>query len=423
MHRALFIASFDSQLKWCRTVRQEFEQRGFICRTIVPGVRSALSEAQIQAAGFDQVERRSWDDTVSLALSHDVVISSLSGPMTRKLNFELSVSTQPGPRPLLVAGWVGIIIEKLTAGYLDRHGCDVVAVNSKEDFARFSNVAHTLDIPTDNLILTGLPFLPNTIAAQKTGPIQRVLFADQPTVPENREERLFVYNSMIRYALRHPDREVILKPRHRPDEDTFHKMKFAPEALLKDREVPSNFRIDYTPISEMVHNIDLMVTMSSTASLEALAVGTRVAYPLDLGVHEKYGNHVFEKTGLLRSFEQIMADDIGTPAESFIDSYFFSKPAASFEMIVSRCEELLDRGEWPHDRAWNTDFFKSMRTAHFEIQELRQEYRHLRARGQEQNTSMLQRCLRRFGALLKAILPHRVSLQLWRIAKQYRLLP
>ncbi|MFP3422489.1 hypothetical protein R0K19_24270, partial [Bacillus sp. SIMBA_161] len=78
-----------------------------------------------------------------------------------------------------------------------------------------------------------------------------------------------------------------------------------------------------------------------------------------------------------------MADDIGTPAESFIDSYFFSKPAASFEMIVSRCEELLDRGEWPHDRAWNTDFFKSMRTAHFEIQELRQEYRHLRARGQE----------------------------------------
>jgi len=421
MRRALFIASFDSQLKWCRNVRQEFERRGFICRTIVPGVRSALSEAQVEAAGFESVERKSWDDTVSLALSHDVVVSSLSGPMTRKLTFELSVSDLPGPRPLLVSGWVGIIIEKLTAGYLDRHGCDVVAVNSKEDLARFHDAAATLDLPTENLLLTGLPFLPATLAPQKTAPIHRVLFADQPTVPENREERLFLYNAMIRYAQQHPDRDVILKPRHRPDEDTFHKMKFAPETLLQGQAVPTNFRIDYTPISEMVNDIDLMVTMSSTASLEALAVGARVAYPLDLGVHEKYGNHVFEKTGLLRTFEQIMADEIGAPAAGFIESYFFTKPAASFEMIVDRCENLLERGEHPHAQAWSTNFFRAARDSHFEIQELRQAYRKQRASASRE-TNLLQWGVHRLGSALKPVLPHAVSVSLWRLAKRWRLL-
>jgi hypothetical protein len=421
MRRALFIASFDSQLKWCRNVRQEFERRGFVCRTIVPGVRSALSEAQIAAAGFESVERKSWEETMSLVLEHDVVVSSLSGPMTRKLTFELSVNDQPGHRPILVSGWVGIIIEKLTAGYLDRHGCDVVAVNSKEDMARFRDAAKTLGLPTHNLLLSGLPFLPATLAPQKTSPIRRVLFADQPTVPENREERLFLYNAMIRYAQRHPDRDVILKPRHRPDEDTFHKMKFSPEALLQGQEFPDNFRIDYTPINEMVNDIDLMVTMSSTASLEALAVGARVAYPVDLGVHEKYGNHVFEKTGLLRSFDQIMADDIGRPSADFLDSYFFGKPAASFKLIVDRCEALLEHADRPHDQAWSTDFFRAARDAHFEIQELRQAYRQKRAR-KASKANPLKWFVHWLGLALKPILPHGATVFLWRLAKRWRLL-
>jgi hypothetical protein len=417
MQRALFIASFDSQLKWCRNIREEFERHGFVCRTVVPGVRSALSDEQIKAAGFEQVEKASWDQTVSLALSHDVVVTSLSGPMTRRLTLEMSLSDLPGPRPVLVSGWVGIIIEKLTAGYLDRMGCDVVAVNSKDDLARFLGTAQTLGVPSDNLLLTGLPFLPQHIAPMRGGPIRRVLFADQPTVPENREERLFLYDQMIAYAQRHPDREVVLKPRHRPDEDTFHKMKFSPESLLERRAFPPNFRINYTPISEIIAEIDLLITMSSTASLEALAVGTRVAYPLDLGIHERYGNHVFEQTGLLRSFAQIFEDDIGTPSQGFIDSYFFAKDRPSFEMIATRCAELLQHGERPALALWQTDYFKSVRAAHLDIMALREEYREERAEEKRANPTLANRV----GAVLKALLPGGLVTVLYRGAKSVRL--
>lgn len=417
MQRALFIASFDSQLKWCRNIREEFERQGFLCRTVVPGVRSALSEEQIRAAGFDSVEKASWEETVALAQAHDVVVTSLSGPMTRRLAFELSVSELPGPRPVLVSGWVGIIIEKLTAGYLDRMGCDVVAVNSKEDLARFISTAETLNVPSNNLVLTGLPFLPQARAPMRGGPIRKVLFADQPTVPENREERIFVWDQMIKYAQRHPDREVILKPRHRPDEDTFHKMKFAPEQMLEGRAFPPNFRIDYTPISEIIAEIDLLVTMSSTASLEALAVGTRVAYPLDLGIHERYGNHIFQNTGLLRTFAQIADDDIGTPSDTFIDSYFFEKDLPSFELIVARCTELLAQGERPVAAIWDSAFYKSMRAGHFDVMELREEYRRQRALGKVKGQSSLSR----LSAVLRMILPEQVFMQVYRAAKSANL--
>ena len=35
----LFLAAFDSQLKWCARMRDEFRARGFSCDVVVPEVR------------------------------------------------------------------------------------------------------------------------------------------------------------------------------------------------------------------------------------------------------------------------------------------------------------------------------------------------------------------------------------------------
>jgi hypothetical protein len=95
------------------------------------------------------------------------------------------------------------------------------------------------------------------------------------------------------YAQAHPDRQVVLKPRHRIGEDTFHRMRFHPEVLLSGVRKPANFSIDYTPISERLTNLDLMVTISSTAALEAVGAGVRTAFVADLDVREQLGNHIF----------------------------------------------------------------------------------------------------------------------------------
>lgn len=356
---ALLIAAFDSQLKWCAGIRDELVRRGTECRVVVPDSRSALSAQQIRDAGFDDVDHLAWDDLVHEALSNDVVVCSLAGPMTQRLSIDLAMARHPGVTgPVVVSGWVGIIIEKVTAGYLDRAGTDIIAVNSAHDLAYFHDTARTLGLPSDNLVLTGLPFLSSSPQPERGGEIRRVLFADQPTVPSTPVERLHVYRRLIAYALDHPDRDVILKPRHRPGEDTFHRMAHHPADLLKGEELPPNFRLDYTPIGEQLATTDLLLTMSSTACLEALDRGCRVALVLDLGVHERYGNHVFLDSGLLRTFEEISKDEIGTPSAEWMSGYFGGRKQPANQTIADRIDILMASGERPSHAVWDSSYFR-----------------------------------------------------------------
>ncbi len=270
--QALLIAAFDSQLKWVAGIRDELVARGFDCPVVVPAVRSALSPGQIAAAGFVGVESVGWAELLERAARSQVVVCGLSGPFTLRFTVDLAdrIGAAPGagsPGPVVVTGWVGVIIEKITAGYLDRVGSDVVAVNGVEDLEHFVTVAQQLDLDPGNLLLSGLPILGSTAAPPVTGPIRRVLFADQPTVPGPASERLHVYRRLLDYAYAHPEREVLLKPRHRLGEDTFHRMLHHPEDLLRGVDRPPNFRIDHTPISALLPTVDLLLTLSSTAAL------------------------------------------------------------------------------------------------------------------------------------------------------------
>lgn len=358
---ALLIAGFDSQLKWCAGIRDELASRGFSCRVVVPDARSALSDQQVRDAGFDDITHLTWDDMVDAALISDVVVCSLAGPQTQRLTIQVSrrVVESGVLGPVIVSGWVGIIIEKITAGYLDRCGSDVVAVNSAHDLRHFHEVGEHLGIPSDNLILSGLPFLSESPEPQRGGVIGTVLFADQPTVPAAEVERHHVYAKLIEYARAHPDREVLLKPRHRPDEDTFHRMRHHPEDVLAGTALPANFHIDYTPIDEALPKVDLLLTMSSTACLEAIDHGCRVALILDLGVHERYGNQVFLDSGLLRTFGQITADELGEPEAQWRDSYFGGRDRPANQLIADRIESLLAAGIRPSHEVWSSPYFRS----------------------------------------------------------------
>ena len=127
---------------------------------------------------------------------------------------------------------------------------------------------------------------------------------------------------------------------------------------------PPNVRFDYTPITEALPTIDLLLTMSSTACLEALDHGCRVGLILDLGVHERYGNHVFLDSGLLRTFSQLERDEIGEPRPEWLAGYFFDRPASAVEVIADRAEELLATGRRPSREAWASEYFASAAAFH-----------------------------------------------------------
>ena len=114
-------------------------------------------------------------------------------------------------------------------------------------------------------------------------------------------------------------------------------------------ELPANFRIDYTPVPSLPR-VDLLVTMSSTACLEAIDHGCRVALVLDLGVHERHGNHVFLESGLLRTFDQMTRTTSGPRRAWSTGGSASGRPPN--RTIVDRVEELLDSGDRPSHQIW-----------------------------------------------------------------------
>jgi hypothetical protein len=361
---AILVAAFDSQLKWAATIQRGLESRGFACQVIVPcDIRHAVSDGQLADYSGGVVEYLPWTELVAASLNVDVVVLALQGPEVRRFCHDLfdAVELNSTLPPVTISGWVGVIIEKIVAGYLDRYATDIVAVNSRSNLATFEEVARSLSLPLGNLMLSGLPLLsaqPQTAHADR--PIKTVMFADQPTVPQTRVDRQYIYQRLMAYAHAHPDRQVVLKPRHRIDEGTFHRMKFHPEVLLSGAHKPPNFSIDYTPIADRLADLDLMLTVSSTAGLEAVAAGVRTAFVADLDVREQLGNHIFLNSGLLRTFDQLERDDIGVPTKAWIEDYVFNSPGLTpAQRLADRALELAQAPNRGRLQAWDTALFAS----------------------------------------------------------------
>ena len=362
--RAVVVAGFDSSLKYGSRVADALEARGVEVDLRVPTTSSPqlLAEAQIRAATARTPRFDPWPEVVAAAAAADAVLPVLDGPNVERFFRDVHAATEQGARPVMAAGYGGMALYDLVAGYLGRSLADVLAVNTRGDLALFADAARRLGLPDGNLLLTGLALLPTTPAPQRTGPIRTVVFTDQPTVPRTEADRVLIWDRLLDYARRHPDRTVLLKPRHRPGEDTFHRMRVSPEGWAATRRLPPNLHIDHTPVETVVQRADLLLTVSSTAALEAIAHGVRVAFVADR-VDDGSLNPPLLPSGLLRRFEQIAADDLGTPDPAWIDDVFPSHEGASpADRFAARIVAVAE-GREPrvHDALWDSGLHRSRR--------------------------------------------------------------
>lgn len=343
----MLVAAFDSQVKWAAALEAVLSARGLRCRTLLPtDVRHALSPTQAEdlRRGVGAVEPTSWAGAVATAAGADVVVVALSGPSVRRFTHDLDEATGTGTGPVVVTGWMGVVIERPVEGYVERAAADVVAVGSRSDLHLFRQAATERGLPTGTLLLSGMPLLPAEPAALRhDGEPRTVLFADQPTVPASRAEREHLYLRLLEHARRHPEQRVRLKPRHRLGEDTYHRVQHHPEEVLAGHELPANFTVDHTPVSDQLPGTDLLLTVSSTAAVEAVAAGVRAVLLSDLGVRADLGNRAWASSGLLGTFEDVDAGRLPSPRREWLDDLF---PAAGgarpAERIVDRALALVD---------------------------------------------------------------------------------
>ncbi|MFF8591249.1 DUF6716 putative glycosyltransferase [Streptomyces sp. NPDC015220] len=321
---------------------------GYLLRGRATPTTRQLTEVGVRADSLREVTAveflRAMDGGAAGEEPYDVLVLALVGGGVQAMLHGLKrVWEGRARRPVVVTGYVGVVYEKLADGLLLRHGADLVLANSGQDADRFRAVYEGVGADASAVTEVALPFLGGAPHTGGNDPYT-VVFAAQPSVPASRTDRAYLLQRLIGHARLHPDREVLLKLRSRPGEHTTHIEEIPYQKLAQKTGLPPNLRLVYGHMGEVLDRTDLLVTVSSTAALEALHRRIPTAVLTDLGVREVLGNHHFTGSGCLASWDELDAGHRPAPDEAWLARQGVAADgsyATAFDAARERIAELL----------------------------------------------------------------------------------
>lgn len=346
------LADSDTRWKWGaltanRIAPEDSDIRldGYLLRGRATPTARQLHEVGVHADSLNEVTAVEFLRTMAKEQYDVLVLALVGGGVQAMLHGLKRVWEGRSDRPVVVTGYVGVVYEKLADGLLLRHGADLVLANSRQDAERFRAVYEGVGADASSVTEVALPFLGGEPYTGEHDPYT-VVFAAQPSVPDNRKDRTYLLNRLIRHARRHPEREVLLKLRSKPGEHTTHIEELPYQKLVQRLEPPANFKLVYGNMGEVLDRTDLMVTISSTAALESLHRRIPTVVLTDLGVREVLGNHHFVGSGCLASWDQLDEGHRPTPDEEWVSRQGVCADgtyATAFDPAVERITKLLAR--------------------------------------------------------------------------------
>jgi hypothetical protein len=168
-------------------------------------------------------------------------------------------------------------------------------------------------------------------AVQSTGerPRNRVLFATQGKVPKVRRERIEILLALDRLAVNRPDLDVVVKTRGVSGEfHTHHEPHHYGDLwndLVASGQVKSADSLSFAAgsMAEQLRDAAALVTVSSTAVLEAMALDIPVLLIDEFGISENLINQVFVGSSCLAGLAALEAADFRHPEKWWLaDNYF-----------------------------------------------------------------------------------------------------
>ncbi|MFK4867685.1 DUF6716 putative glycosyltransferase [Streptomyces sp. CSMPJR101] len=346
--RVAVLADSDTRWKWGaltarRIAPEDTDVRldGYLLRGRATPTPRQLQEVGVPADSLREVTTAEFLDAMARQPYDVVVLALVGGGVQAALHGLKRVWEDRERRPVVVTGYVGVVYEKLADGLLLRHGADLVLANSRQDAERFRAVYEGVGADASAVTEVALPFLGGEPYPGEHDPYT-VVFAAQPSVPENRRDRTYLLERLVRHARLHPEREVLLKLRSRPGEHTTHIEELPYQRLAGKLSAPDNFQLVYGHMGEVLDRADLLVTVSSTAALESLHRRIPTAVLTDLGVREALGNHHFVGSGCLASWDQLDAGHRPEPDEEWVARQGVATDGA-FDAARERIAGLLAR--------------------------------------------------------------------------------
>ena len=320
--RALALVDTDSYVKWGAALLAQLPA-SWVREVAVVATPGAPSAEQLAAAlagsGFEGAARvltlESLAERVRVELP-DVVIVAMRGPAASVV---LRVLSTVPDRPVLVSGLPGISIPATWKALFYRAQADLMVLHSKREIREFAVVAGKRGW-THRLALATLPFIDRSAAAGGDD----VVFAVQSIVPPERPERERVLDILVDTARRNPDRRVVIKVRAVAGEQQTHAEEHSyPDLLARRIDPPGNLVVASGPMAAALDTALGLVTVSSTASIEAIGRGVPLIVIDEFGVSDELINPVFLGSGLFGDGEAVASLAFARPSDDWLDDNYF----------------------------------------------------------------------------------------------------
>ncbi|MCS6558195.1 hypothetical protein NYQ31_07265 [Curtobacterium flaccumfaciens] len=261
----------------------------------------------------------------------DAVLVSLIGPVAELVIDE--VHRRIPDRPVLVSGLPGISFPSKWKGIFFRARADLFVLHSHREVRAYEEMAREGGVEP-HFALATLPFARGAGATGGAGASDgagsmgrdSVVFAAQPSVPFERADRALVVRWLVETARAHPEWRVVIKTRAAAGEHQTHREEH-PYPDLVPADAPTNLVVESGPMAEHLDRAVALVTISSTAVLEAAARGVPALTLTDFGIGRHLINEVFVGSGLEGDAVDLVDGRFGVVRPEWMRDNYFHRAA------------------------------------------------------------------------------------------------
>ena len=321
--KLLVLSDLDSRVKWGASLAsffQDFCDITIMFEEIPASIRSRYIPANYVVEQYRDLNVVLGEPSL---FSYDYIILALGGSENVRALSALQEYDAPR-RPIVIAGFNGLVDPGDSHGFLCRQGADIICVNSRRDLAYFKTLSAEFQLDTSPLVLAGYLRKNETTEQIPEGKLpETVVFIEQVGRPATLRQKAHLAHQLANYARAHPDRKLVIKLRDagwvRHTNSTKERYSFRTLWNATVLPHPSNVIFSSESVEDLLPKADLCISIASTVLFEALSMGKRVAVLSDFGIGTHMGNTVFIGSGLFATMEALTNDKLPTVSQSWLD--------------------------------------------------------------------------------------------------------